>query len=59
MRSFFRSGSDMRTTRAKVAWDQVCLLKKRGLEIKRITKWNKIALVKHIWNLYNDSDGSI
>ena len=49
----------MRTTRAKMAWDQVCLLKKGGLEIKRITKWNKIALVKHIWNLCNDSEGSI
>jgi aspartyl/asparaginyl-tRNA synthetase len=30
-----------------------------GLGIERITKWNKIALLKHIWNLCNDSDGSI
>jgi hypothetical protein len=30
-----------------------------GLGIKRITEWNKIALLKHIWNLCNDSDGSI
>jgi len=50
----------MRTTRAKVAWDQVCLPKKKGWEglgIKRITKWNKFALLKHVWNLCNDSDG--
>jgi len=60
MRSFLWSGSDMRTTRVKVAWDQVCLPKKEGgLGIKRITEWNKIALLKHIWNLCNDSDGSI
>ncbi|KAJ6907746.1 hypothetical protein NC651_018243 [Populus alba x Populus x berolinensis] len=39
---------------------QVCLPKKEGgLGIKRITEWNKIALLKHIWNLCNDSDGSI
>ena len=49
----------MSTTRAKVAWDQVCLPKKEGgLGIKRITEWNKIALLRHIWNLCNDSDGS-
>ena len=57
---FLWSGSDMRTNGAKVAWDQVCLPKKEGgLGIKRITEWNKIALLKHIWNLCNDSDGSI
>jgi hypothetical protein len=60
MKSFLWSGSDMRTTEAKVAWDQVCLPKKEGgLGIKRITEWNKIALLKHIWNLCNDLDGSI
>jgi len=30
-----------------------------GLGIKRITKWNKIALLKHIWNMCNDLDRSI
>ena len=30
MRSFLWSGSDMSTTRAKVAWDQVCFPKKEG-----------------------------
>jgi hypothetical protein len=60
MKSFVWSGSDMRTTGAKVAWDQVYLSKKEGgLGIKRIIKWNKIALLKHIWNLCNDLDGSI
>jgi len=60
MRSFLCSGSDMRTIGAKVAWDQVCLPKKEGgLGIKGIKEWNKIALLKHIWNLCNDSDGSI
>jgi len=49
MKSFLWSGSDMRTTGAKVVWDQVCLLKKEGgLGIKRIPEWNKIALLKHI-----------
>jgi len=50
----------MRTTRAKLAWDQVCLPKKEGgLGIKWITEWNKIVLLKHIWNLCNDLDASI
>jgi hypothetical protein len=30
MRSFLWTGLDMRTARAKVAWDQVCLLKNEG-----------------------------
>jgi hypothetical protein len=30
MRSFLWIGLDMRTARAKVAWDQVCLLKNEG-----------------------------
>jgi len=39
----------MRTTGAKVAWELVCLPKKEGgLGTKRITEWNKIALLKHI-----------
>jgi len=33
--------------------------KSGGLGIKRITEWNKIAILKHIWNLCNDLDGSI
>jgi hypothetical protein len=59
MRSFPWLGLYMRTIGAKVAWDQVSSKKGGGLGIKRITEWNKIALVKHIWNLCNDSDGSI
>jgi hypothetical protein len=30
-----------------------------GLGIKKITEWNEIALLKLIWNLCNNSDGSI
>ena len=60
MRFFFWSGSDMSIIRVKVVWDQVCFLKKEGgLGIKRITEWNKIVLLKYIWNLCNDSDGLI
>ena len=40
-----------------------CVFQKKrgwgGLGIKRITEWNKNALLKHIWNLCNDSNGSI
>jgi hypothetical protein len=65
MRSFLRSGSDMKTTGAKVAWDRFVEThsksskKEAGLGIKWITELNEIALLKHIWNLCNDSDGSI
>ena len=47
MRSFLWSGSDMSTTRAKVAWDQVCLPRKEGgLGIKRIHRMEQDCLVE-------------
>jgi len=50
----------MRTTGAKSGLgSSMSSERKRGLGIKRITEWNKIALLKRIWNLCNDLDGSI
>ena len=47
MRSFLWSGSYMRTTGAKVAWDQVCLPKKgRGARNKKVNRMEQDCLVE-------------
>lgn len=40
---------------AKVAWDRVCKPKQQGgLGLKKVTEWNHVALMKHIWHLFFD-----
>ncbi len=40
-------------TGAKVAWEAVCRPKRvSGLGSKRVEKWNEVAIMKHIWNLF-------
>jgi len=47
MRSFLWSGSYMRTTGAKVAWDQVCLPKKgRGARNKKHNRMEQGCFVE-------------
>jgi hypothetical protein len=47
MKSFLWSGSDMRTTRAKVAWDQVYLSKKgRGARNKKDNRMEQDCFVE-------------
>lgn len=52
---FLWNGKDAKA-RAKVAWDHVCVPKQEGgLGIKRLTVWNKVAMLKHIWSLFSRS----
>jgi hypothetical protein len=39
--------------RAKVVWDQICALKQEGgCGLKRLEDKNKVAILRHIWNLF-------
>jgi hypothetical protein len=47
------SRNENANTRAKVAWESVCVPKKEcGLGLKRIEEWNRAAIVRHIWKLF-------
>jgi len=39
--------------KTKVAWARVCLPKREGgLGLQRVASWNRVAIMKHIWNLF-------
>ena len=48
LRAFFWSGSDLKTSNAKVAWEHLCVPRNEGrLGFKGLEVWNKVAVVKH------------
>lgn len=50
---FLWSGLDMKSTKAKVNWEDVCSPKEEeGLGLKKISDWNKALGAKLIWNLF-------
>ncbi|XP_031282067.1 uncharacterized protein LOC116140593 [Pistacia vera] len=52
LRAIFWDGTDLKKTKAKVAWDEVCVSKdEEGLGIMRIGDWNKAAMMRHLWNI--------
>ncbi|KAJ8752286.1 hypothetical protein K2173_003922 [Erythroxylum novogranatense] len=53
---FLWSGSDEKTSSARVSWKQVCLPKcEGGLGIKDLISWNKACLIQQLWYiLYKD-----
>jgi len=52
---FLWSGKDEKA-KAKVSWEKICVPKKEGgLGLKRIGAWNKAAMLRHIWNLFDQS----
>ncbi|KAI4325901.1 hypothetical protein MLD38_031265 [Melastoma candidum] len=60
MASFLWGGSDLGYGKAKVKWMEVCCpIKEGGLGIKRPLEWNRVALLKHIWQLLADTSGSL
>lgn len=57
LRSFFWAGPDMTSTGAKVKWEDVCLPKEQGgLGFRKLTDWNKAAMVKNIWAISKKAD---
>lgn len=56
LKAFFWTGSDLRTTGAKVNWKSVCKPKEEGgLGIRLLEEWNKASMVKHIWAYMSES----
>ena len=53
LRAFFWSGSELKTSNAKVAWEHLCVPKNEGgLGFKDVECWNKAAITKYIWFLF-------
>jgi hypothetical protein len=47
---FLYNGKDEGIARVKVSWNMLCLPKKDGgLCIKKLEKWNRAAMIRHIW----------
>lgn len=50
----------MANSKAKMAWEEVCLPKdKGGIGLIMTRDWNKAAMVRHIWNIANRNKDSI
>jgi len=50
---FLWNGKDSNSAKAKVAWNDVCFPKKEGgLGLKNLEVWNRISILRHIWNLF-------
>lgn len=56
MRNFLWGGSEVRKNAAKVAWVDVCMLKKGGLGIPNILDSNKANMARHLRNLASKKD---
>ena len=55
--AFLWSGSPNITTRAKVAWEEVCCLKKEGgLGVQKIKEVSLVFALKLIWRRFTDSE---
>lgn len=56
---FLWNGKEGNSAKAKVAWGDVCYPKKEGgLGLKCLEEWNRVSMLRHIWNLFACS-GSI
>ncbi|XP_021837093.2 uncharacterized protein [Spinacia oleracea] len=57
-RSFLWIGTDVGSRKARVAWENLCLPKTcGGWNLKDVTTWNKVAVLKHCWALSMKQDG--
>ena len=57
LRNFLWTGTNLRKSGAKVAWEEVCCPKNEGgLGIKSAVTWNKALMVRHLWDLARKKD---
>uniref|UniRef100_A0A5B6YUZ1 Reverse transcriptase domain-containing protein n=1 Tax=Davidia involucrata TaxID=16924 RepID=A0A5B6YUZ1_DAVIN len=57
MRNYLWSGVEMKSTKAKVAWKDICKPKKEGgLGLKDLAEWNRAVMTKQIWDLCSKKD---
>lgn len=56
-RTFSWNGKDLKSRRAPVAWKKVCEPKRSGgLNFYDLGRWNKVCLMKILWNLCRKND---
>lgn len=56
-RSFIWNGSDVNSRKSPIAWQIMCRPKSQGgLSIINLVIWNKICMLKCLWNICNKSD---
>ncbi|XP_056688135.1 uncharacterized protein [Spinacia oleracea] len=56
-RSCLWTGTDVRSKKAPIAWENLCLPKTcGGWNLKELTTWNKVAVLKHCWALSMKQD---
>ncbi|KAI7996666.1 hypothetical protein LOK49_LG10G01365, partial [Camellia lanceoleosa] len=58
-RAFLWSGSEMRKSGAKVAWESCSPKSEGGLGFKSLSVWNQAAIAKHIWFLLSGGEQSM
>lgn len=52
--AFLWSGPDLKTTKAKVSWKEICLPKNEGgLGLRPLKETNKVLCLKLIWRIYS------
>ncbi|KAI8530160.1 hypothetical protein RHMOL_Rhmol11G0033800 [Rhododendron molle] len=55
--AFLWSGFELKHSKAKVKWDQLCCPKEEGgLGCKRITEWNMAVMLRHLWAFCKKAD---
>jgi DNA polymerase III psi subunit len=53
---FMWNGKDSTSAKAKVAWSEVCYLKKEGgLGLKNLEVWNISSMLRHVWTLFDSA----
>ncbi|XP_044474889.1 uncharacterized mitochondrial protein AtMg00310-like isoform X2 [Mangifera indica] len=58
--NFLLNKNDVKKHKAKIAWEEVCVLKEEGgLGLMTSKEWNKVAITKHLWNLLQPHSSSI
>ncbi|XP_058208159.1 uncharacterized protein LOC131321169 [Rhododendron vialii] len=55
--AFLWSGTELKSSSAKIKWDFVCNPKEEGgLGFRRIKEWNKATMFRHLWALCRKAD---
>ncbi|GJV92056.1 hypothetical protein Tco_1539869 [Tanacetum coccineum] len=56
VRGFLWCNGDLKRGKAKVAWEDICLPKSRGLGIRSLEIFNIALMTTHIWNIVTNKE---
>lgn len=60
IRAFLWDGVNMGNKKARVAREEVCILKEESsLKLTRNKDWNKASMMKHIWNILSPCNSTL